>query len=370
MINLDADTRNADWTKTTWDLHNVNSAEDLVEYLASIDMDLEHFKTLPVYLNNVDKIEWLKSIHKLEKLMKAGPPPPGLVPQSGDPEHPIRWIRPKEDAAPKQETAPAEKPSAMKPDISLPKSNPVSIKEEAVIGFTDKRLRKGIFKDKSPEEIRQFVEDAWGVGVSGFHTTITKAEVVEGDVEFRMTIIDSEGFNSGTLIRQVRGTNVHHNVFAIDLEYQGSGIAADIIERSEQTYIVNGIKSITLDANASIGGYAWARQGYDFASLRSRKFLQSNLEERIDELVETGRIPSNQGASLKAEVANMKHSWEIAGWNPLNDDPGKHLGKELMLGQDYRAKKTLDESDPGYRVGVAYRLARAKTLSKVKRGKK
>lgn len=29
-------------------------------------------------------------------LVKAGPPSPGLVPQSGDPEHPIRWIRPKE----------------------------------------------------------------------------------------------------------------------------------------------------------------------------------------------------------------------------------------------------------------------------------
>ena len=27
-------------------------------------------------------------------LGKAGPPRPGLVPQSGDPQHPYRWIRP------------------------------------------------------------------------------------------------------------------------------------------------------------------------------------------------------------------------------------------------------------------------------------
>jgi len=27
-------------------------------------------------------------------LAKQGPPRPGLVPKSGDPEHPVRWIRP------------------------------------------------------------------------------------------------------------------------------------------------------------------------------------------------------------------------------------------------------------------------------------
>ncbi len=36
-------------------------------------------------------------IQGLEKLIKVGPPRPGLVPQSGDPEHPGRWVRP-EDA--------------------------------------------------------------------------------------------------------------------------------------------------------------------------------------------------------------------------------------------------------------------------------
>ncbi len=43
----------------------------------------------------VDKI--LGDITSL--LRKAGSPPPGLVPQSGDPEHPGRWVKPKDGAA-------------------------------------------------------------------------------------------------------------------------------------------------------------------------------------------------------------------------------------------------------------------------------
>ncbi len=37
------------------------------------------------------------AMSKLRELIKAGPPRPGLVPQSGDPEHPGRWVRPEDN---------------------------------------------------------------------------------------------------------------------------------------------------------------------------------------------------------------------------------------------------------------------------------
>ena len=39
----------------------------------------------------------MEELVQLRRLLKAGPPRAGLVPQSGDPEHPVRWIRPREN---------------------------------------------------------------------------------------------------------------------------------------------------------------------------------------------------------------------------------------------------------------------------------
>jgi hypothetical protein len=51
IINLDADTESADWTKATWDLPPFGSKEFYDQM--GPDFDLEHFKTLPVYQNAV-----------------------------------------------------------------------------------------------------------------------------------------------------------------------------------------------------------------------------------------------------------------------------------------------------------------------------
>ena len=47
-------------------------------------------------------------IQGLEKLIKVGPPRPGLVPQSGDPEHPGRWVRPEDAGTPAGEVGSGE----------------------------------------------------------------------------------------------------------------------------------------------------------------------------------------------------------------------------------------------------------------------
>ena len=62
MINLDADIHNADWTKRTWDLLDVEDEDDLMEHLSDTGMSLEHFKTLPVYKFNVNKLPWLAEL--------------------------------------------------------------------------------------------------------------------------------------------------------------------------------------------------------------------------------------------------------------------------------------------------------------------
>lgn len=62
MIDLDADSESADWTKQSWDLPPYKSKEFFAEM--GEDFDLEHFKTTPVYQRAVDALlihddEWV-----------------------------------------------------------------------------------------------------------------------------------------------------------------------------------------------------------------------------------------------------------------------------------------------------------------------
>lgn len=50
----DAKTSNADWLKRTWDLPPYKSKE-FMSLLKKMDMTLEHFRTLPVYLHATEK---------------------------------------------------------------------------------------------------------------------------------------------------------------------------------------------------------------------------------------------------------------------------------------------------------------------------
>ena len=63
MLNLDANPMNADWTKQSWDLP-CNDVKSLRAYLKAGEQTVAHFKELPVYKLNVDKVgmEWLKEL--------------------------------------------------------------------------------------------------------------------------------------------------------------------------------------------------------------------------------------------------------------------------------------------------------------------
>lgn len=61
MLNIDAQTMNADWTKQSWDLP-CETLHELRVYLAETNTTVEHFKTLPVYILNVEKLPWLADL--------------------------------------------------------------------------------------------------------------------------------------------------------------------------------------------------------------------------------------------------------------------------------------------------------------------
>jgi len=57
----DQQLHNADWTKQSWDLPWRN-VEDARAALEARGMSVAHFKTLPVYRLNVDRVPWLREL--------------------------------------------------------------------------------------------------------------------------------------------------------------------------------------------------------------------------------------------------------------------------------------------------------------------
>lgn len=64
MANLDADLRNADWTKGSWRarFEGVNTLGGLLRMLDQQGLTIEQFKKLPVYRMNVDRVPLLQKL--------------------------------------------------------------------------------------------------------------------------------------------------------------------------------------------------------------------------------------------------------------------------------------------------------------------
>lgn len=80
--------------------------------------------------------------------------------------------------------------------------------------------------------------------------------------------VEGDGFDiSRQFIRQGDGTlEVHHALFKIREEYQGNGMSREIFRVFYEQYKRMGVDVITVEANIDVGGYCWARYGFQAES--------------------------------------------------------------------------------------------------------
>lgn len=90
------------------------------------------------------------------------------------------------------------------------------------------------------------------------------------DIEIR----DRDGNRVGGATRDIHPSfelTVEHIGFTLERGVQGQGFAERWQAQAEDVYRAHGMREIHLTANEDVGGYAWARAGYDFADDRSRR---------------------------------------------------------------------------------------------------
>jgi hypothetical protein len=193
----------------------------------------------------------------------------------------------------------------------------------------------------------------------------------EATVSMRAEILDDRGNNVGNLQRSMdTGTGtVHHDLFVLEPGHQGGSLAARMNRQAEGAYIRMGFRRVDLEADMTVGKYAWARQGYDFKDpIRDLRTAREGLESFL--VFETlGRVSDRRQAGLEAErlLAGVEHSWDLAA---LDDGqlyevtvadgrpPAKFpLGKAFMLSRwwiSWAATKDLRDGSAGRAVGDSY----------------
>ena len=122
---------------------------------------------------------------------------------------------------------------------------------------------------------------------------------------------------------------------------QGQGIATEMAQALESLYAQGGVKYISVHANIDVGGYTWAKQGFEWDPL----FTSAKDIDRLVSVVEVAGADPGLTAQWRYLLKNESRDawptpWDLAmaGW-----EPGLEMwpGKKAMLGSEWMGRKTL-----------------------------
>jgi len=175
-------------------------------------------------------------------------------------------------------------------------------------------------------------------------------------------IEDDKGDRVGSFVRTFTpsargGIEVEHELLSISDEYQGTGFGSAFIRQSENYYISHGIDTVKVHAALDMGGYMWAKSGFDWDSEPSnREWSKDNVVEHMHDYRRrhSAGLRHPDGAPLsnrisavinRLETLDLSHPdyptpSEIAGIG-YRDGMSTWAGKEIMSGTNWFGVKEL-----------------------------
>lgn len=155
-----------------------------------------------------------------------------------------------------------------------------------------------------------------------------------------ITITDRDGNWVGEATRTVQpaGTRtVTHETLTLVEDVQGQGFATRFNAQAEASYRASGVERVELTANIDVGGYSWARAGYDFKDDDSR----SAVAELAREQLSSSGISDSARAEFESVLGNPDSS--PIDFAMVGHTPGATTwpGKEMMLDSTWDGVKVL-----------------------------
>lgn len=202
-------------------------------------------------------------------------------------------------------------------------------------------------------QVKQAVDGTY----AGLRVDTSFADVTATRVDIAGEIYDAKGNQVGEFSRYITRENgqlvAHHEVLTLRPNVQGSGFAQEFNENLYDWYRRSGVTEVRMLANIDVGGYSWARKGFDFADTAAASEFIDDAMEKIDRalgrIAQGGVAPrgitAQQLRELRDYIAPMQsgtraaHAPDIAEFGRQQGQAGKRAmwpGKWLMLGSEWQ----------------------------------
>lgn len=192
-------------------------------------------------------------------------------------------------------------------------------------------------------EATSFTHERSGLTAAPTSVTVNKPFAGLANIDVQYEIRDRAGKVVGKAWRQWHPADpadgaparVDHMSMELASSAQGNGFATAWNQRMEGVYRASGVREVQLTANEDVGGYAWAKQGYDW-------FGQQTVDTMADQLdrAKDPRIRALAKRLRSSDPAKRPTPLEISmvGWT---EGATTWPGKEAMLGATWEGVKKL-----------------------------
>lgn len=188
---------------------------------------------------------------------------------------------------------------------------------------------------------------------AGLKVTTDNVSIYGDQIVAEGLIHDRDGNPTGifkrSYLKDAQGITAHHELLQIERHTRGQGFAQEFNGHLEESYRHSGVDRIKLNANIDVGGYAWARSGYDFADRANADGVASRLRDELDHAKHLA------GTELHAQVSEVLRrfrtvpfgkpgyptAYEISQLGRPKDAgrDKKWIGKDTLLGSSWDGVK-------------------------------
>lgn len=145
------------------------------------------------------------------------------------------------------------------------------------------KLAGEMLDDLDDSDVRQDVHRVFGGTYAGLEVRVGRLDGDEGGMEVAFTIHDATGAEVGKgrrVVARDESGNLYaqHKLLELGPSVRGQGFATEFNAALEDWYRESGVERIELHADIDVGGFAWARQGYDWRDGRVPDKIRSLVE--------------------------------------------------------------------------------------------
>lgn len=206
--------------------------------------------------------------------------------------------------------------------------------------------------DAREDEIGRIIAARLNGEYAGLQVVVTQVEVQKDHLSVHADIRDAAGRSVGTTVRDLYRDEpelfVYHAYLKLNASVQGQGFAEAWNGHLMDWYIESGLDRIEVTANIDVGGYTWARQGFDFLDKDDARNIGSRLRSEIFNNASLYDADQIAAAEALLDRLNLDHdddrfptAYEMSqvGRKPGQGKDDKWPGKEAMLGSYWSGVK-------------------------------